>query len=175
MTTEPTGDLIGGTTRRTLFLGAGAVGIGAMLAACGGDDAGGQAPPAGNPGNPGGTGGPRGSNGDDGGTGQTAEGSVPLAAVSDVEVGGGVIVPAENVVITQPREGEFKAFSATCTHQGCQVSTVANGTINCFCHGSQYSIEDGSVVRAAPGLTPQTQNPLSEVAVEVDGDMIYRA
>ncbi|HLV58036.1 MAG TPA: Rieske 2Fe-2S domain-containing protein [Natronosporangium sp.] len=175
MTTEPTGDLNGGTTRRTLFLGAGAVGIGAVLAACGGDDPGGGTLPAGNRGNPGGAGDPGGSNGDDGGAEQTPEGPVPLAAVDDVEVGGGIILPTENVVITQPTEGEFKAFSATCTHQGCQVSTVANGTINCFCHGSQYSIEDGSVVRSAPELTPQTQNPLSEIAVEVDGDMIFRA
>ena len=50
------------------------------------------------------------------------------------------------LVITQPKAGTFKAFSAICTHQGCTVSTVENGTINCPCHGSEFAIADGSVV-----------------------------
>lgn len=65
-------------------------------------------------------------------------------ATSEVPVGGGVI--EGEVVITQPTEGEFKAFTAICTHQGCLVGDVAEGTINCPCHASQFSIEDGSVV-----------------------------
>ena len=57
-----------------------------------------------------------------------------LAAVADVPVGGGVILTDRDVVVTQPVPGTFKAFSATCTHQGCAVNEVANGTINCPCH-----------------------------------------
>src|SRR6476646_10555584 len=68
-----------------------------------------------------------------------------LGASSDVAVGSGTIYKDENVVVTQPTKGDFKCFSATCTHQGCQVSQVTD-TINCGCHGSQFSIEDGSVV-----------------------------
>ena len=62
---------------------------------------------------------------------------VPISAVP---VGGGVILADEQVVITQPQEGVFQAFSAVCTHQGCVVSEVSDGTINCPCHGSRYSI-----------------------------------
>ena len=69
-----------------------------------------------------------------------------LAATADVPVGGGVILTDAQLVITQPKAGTFKAFSAICTHQGCAVSTVENGTINCPCHGSEFAITDGSVV-----------------------------
>ena len=66
-----------------------------------------------------------------------------LTSTSDIEVGGGAIFADDEVVITQPSEGEFKAFSAVCTHQGCLVSSVSDGTINCDCHGSKFSIETG--------------------------------
>lgn len=95
-----------------------------------------------------------------------------LAATSDVEVGGGIILADQGVVVTQPSSGEFKGFSATCTHQGCTVSSISDGTINCPCHGSRFSIEDGSVVQAASGLTADTQAPLPEVPINVEGDSI---
>lgn len=95
-----------------------------------------------------------------------------LAATSDVEVGGGIILADQGVVVTQPSTGEFKGFSATCTHQGCTVSSISDGTINCPCHGSRFSIEDGSVVQAASGLTADTQAPLPEVPINVEGDSI---
>lgn len=90
-----------------------------------------------------------------------------LAATGDVPVGGGVIVGG--VVITQPAEGDFRAFSSTCTHQGCTVSDVSDGTISCPCHGSRYSAEDGSVQNG-----PATQ-ALPEVQITVDGDQIVRS
>ena len=49
--------------------------------------------------------------------------------------------------MTQPTAGTFKAFSAICTHQGCMVGEVADGTIICPCHGSQFTIADGSVAQ----------------------------
>jgi Rieske Fe-S protein len=69
-----------------------------------------------------------------------------LAATNDIPVGGGVVFTDKEIVVTQPTQGTFKAFSATCTHQGCTVSKVAGGTINCPCHGSKFAIADGSVV-----------------------------
>jgi len=95
-----------------------------------------------------------------------------VANTADVPVGGGVIVGEHQVVLTQPTEGEFRGFSAICTHQGCDVSTVEDGTINCNCHGSRFSIEDGSVVRAAAGLTPEEQDPLPAAEIVVAGDQI---
>ncbi|HEX6336184.1 MAG TPA: Rieske (2Fe-2S) protein [Jiangellaceae bacterium] len=104
-------------------------------------------------------------------SGESSGGEV-LASTSDVDVGGGVILPDRGVVVTQPSDGAFKGFSSTCTHQGCTVSSISDGTINCACHGSRFSIEDGSVVQAASGLTPDAQAPLPEVPISVDGDSI---
>lgn len=79
--------------------------------------------------------------------------------------GGGVILSAEKVVVTQPSAGQFKAFSAICTHQGCPVDSVAK-TIGCSCHGSQFAIADGAVVQG-----PATQ-PLPAKTATVDGDFV---
>lgn len=103
----------------------------------------------------------------DGGSGGGEGG--PLASTSDVPVDGGTILGDEQVVITQPTEGDFKAFTAICTHQGCVVSSVSDGAINCECHGSQFSVEDGSVLHG-----PATA-PLEAVKITVEGDSITRA
>ncbi len=71
-------------------------------------------------------------------------------------------------MVTQPEAGSFKAFTAVCTHQGCIVSTVSGGTINCPCHGSKFSIKDGSVVNG-----PATQ-PLAAIAIKVEGTSIVQ-
>ncbi len=78
-----------------------------------------------------------------------------MAQVSDIPVGGGVIIDEPAVVITQPAEGEVKAFTAICTHQGCLVSEVVDNEIICPCHGSRFSAVDGSVTSgpATTGLT----------------------
>jgi Rieske Fe-S protein len=90
----------------------------------------------------------------------------PVVAADAVPVGGGVILPEHDVVITQPEPGAFAAFSATCPHQGCRVKAIAAGTINCFCHGSRFRIADGSV---AGGPSPAPL-PRREIAV-VDGSI----
>lgn len=102
-----------------------------------------------------------------GGTGGSV-GAV-LASTSDVPVGGCAVFESEKVVVTQPTEGEFKAFSSTCTHQGCAVSSSSDGEIPCNCHGSRFSLEDGSVLNG-----PATA-PLGEVAITVEGDNITLA
>jgi len=70
-----------------------------------------------------------------------------LARTSDIPVGGGAVFADAGVVVTQPNEGTFEAFSTSCTHQGCTVAGVQDGTINCPCHGSAFNATDGSVVR----------------------------
>jgi Rieske Fe-S protein len=89
-----------------------------------------------------------------------------VIALADVPVGGGVVIAAEMIVVTQPAAGDVKAFGSTCTHQGCQVNDVSDGEIKCPCHGSRYSIEDGSVVS---GPAPE---PLPAVGVAVEGDQV---
>ena len=81
-------------------------------------------------------------------------------------VGGGKILTGQQVVVTQPKKGDFKAFTAVCTHQGCLVTQVTGGSIVCPCHGSKFSIEDGSP-QAGPA-----QSALASKKVTVEGDQI---
>lgn len=93
----------------------------------------------------------------------------PLVAAADVPVGGGVVLRDRSVVVTQPDEGEFRAFGAVCPHRECVVRSVAGGTINCLCHGSRFRIADGSV---AGGPSPSGL-PEHDVVV-VDGMVALR-
>lgn len=143
------------TSRRALV--AGAVGV-PLLAACGN---------SGSSSDSGGSGG-SGSSSDSGGSGESggSGGSAGGIAKSDVPVGGGAIFADQEVVVTQPTEGEFKAFTAVCTHQQCLVTEVTDAGIDCSCHGSVFSIEDGSV------LEGPAEEPLAEKTVTDDGDTL---
>ncbi|GGS57302.1 iron-sulfur protein [Planobispora rosea] len=92
-----------------------------------------------------------------------------LAKTGDIPEGGGKVFKAEKVVVTQPTAGEFKCFSSVCTHQGCDVDAVEGGTINCPCHGSKFSIADGSVTDGP------AKKPLPEKTIKVDGESITLA
>jgi nitrite reductase/ring-hydroxylating ferredoxin subunit len=101
-----------------------------------------------------------------GGASETAGGQAGgLAKTADIPVGSGKIFPDAQTVITQPTAGEFKAFTSICTHQQCPVAEVTD-TINCKCHGSKFSITDGSVVN------PPAPSPLAAKTVSVNGDQI---
>jgi nitrite reductase/ring-hydroxylating ferredoxin subunit len=77
-----------------------------------------------------------------------AGGGTALASTSEIPVGGGKVFPDAKVVVTQPAKGQFKGFTAVCTHMHCIVADVNGGTINCGCHGSKFNITDGSVARS---------------------------
>ena len=93
----------------------------------------------------------------------------PIAGTDEVPVGGGAVFSEHEVVVTQPEEGTFRAFSTSCTHEGCPVDAVADGQIQCPCHGSRFSIEDGSPVEGP------AESPLEEVQIRVDGDSVVLA
>jgi Rieske Fe-S protein len=90
-----------------------------------------------------------------------------LTATSAIPVGGGMIFASQTAVVTQPTAGEFKVFSAVCTHMGCIVNQIADGRIDCPCHGSEYSITDGAVL-AGPAPMPLPAKPF-----KVTGDSIF--
>jgi Rieske Fe-S protein len=69
-----------------------------------------------------------------------------LATLDEVPVGGGLVLADPDLVLTRPQGEEIHAFSAVCTHQGCTVDKVANGTIDCPCHGSRFDAVTGKVV-----------------------------
>ncbi|WP_432083261.1 Rieske (2Fe-2S) protein [Streptomyces sp. WAC 04229] len=149
-----------GPARRTVVAAAGAAGLTAVLAACGGSDEDASTDP---------TTAPPGSASEDAGGGEDAGAGAALAATADIPEGGGKVFADQKVVVTQPSAGEFKAFSATCTHQGCAVKSVSDGVINCPCHNSNFSITDGSV---QSGPAPK---PLPAVQITVSGDSIQLA
>ncbi|WP_410633066.1 Rieske (2Fe-2S) protein [Amycolatopsis sp. cmx-4-83] len=98
-----------------------------------------------------------------------AAGGTELGPAADIPVGGGKVFADKQVVVTQSAAGTFAAFSAVCTHQGCTVDAVADGTINCPCHGSKFKIADGSVANG-----PASQ-PLPKKAVTVTGGKVTLA
>jgi Rieske Fe-S protein len=89
-----------------------------------------------------------------------------LGAATDIPVGGGAIYTAAKVVVTQPASGQYKAFSAVCTHVGCIVNKVANGTIDCPCHGSEFTITNGAVV-TGPAMAPLAARQVKIVGGQV--------
>jgi Rieske Fe-S protein len=149
-------------SRRTLFgvLGGGAAAT--VLAGCGGEN---DSEPTADPAPSSGSGD---GESEDGGSGGEA-GGTPLVATADVPVGSGIILKDEEVVVTQPEEGTFAAFTAICTHMGCVVGEVDGDQIKCPCHGSVFSTADGSVVEGP------AQEPLAAVEVTVEGDQVVKA
>jgi Rieske Fe-S protein len=148
--------------RRRALSGSAAIAVGVpVLAACGSDDTTAVEPTT--------------SSSPDAETSSPSEdgaatgGGQALATTADVPVGGCFVVSGAKVVVTQPTEGDFKAFSAVCTHQGCLVESSPEGEIPCPCHSSRFSLDDGS-----PLSGPATAS-LAPVEITVDGDSITRA
>lgn len=136
--------------RRTVVAAVGGAGLAAVaLTACGSSDDGGKSV-ADKP-----------ADGAGGGAGKE------LAKTADIPEGGGKVIG--DVVVTQPKPGEFKAFSSKCTHRGCAVKGISDGIINCPCHNSQFSAADGSV-KKGPATTP-----LAPASITVDGGSIKLA
>ncbi len=135
--------------RRTVLATAGAVGAAGVLAACSNTNPAPSSSPA-----------PSKSN---------RSGGQALAQASDIPVGGGKVLPEPEVVVTQPKKGEFAAFTAVCPHQGCLVNEVTADTIVCPCHGSEFSASTGEVL-AGPAMTG-----LDPIAIKVEnGEILGR-
>lgn len=143
-----------GPTRRSVLAGTGSGAALLLLAACGG-------------GAPSGTGDPSGTEGEgDEGSGAVPPGEV-LARADDVPVGGAlsVTVGGAQLLVTQPEEGTFAAFSAICTHQGCTVAP-GDGELLCPCHASRYDLATGAVL-GGPAPEPLPEVPVAVASGEV--------
>jgi Rieske Fe-S protein len=142
-------------TRRAVVAAASGAGLAAVLTACGSDsdsDKASGSPSSDAP-----------ASASDAPTTKGMDG-IDLGKTSDIPVGGGKIYADHKVVVTQPTEGEFKGFSSVCTHTGCALTEVADGTINCPCHGSKFKVADGSVAQG-----PATKPLPAENVMAADG------
>jgi Rieske Fe-S protein len=148
-----------------VLAGVGLVGLASAITACGAGSSSSAA--AGNPATTPAAAGSTTAGGAAAGSAGSSAGTKALAATSEIPVGSGMIFPGPQVVVTQPTAGEFKAFSAVCTHMGCIVNQISNGTIDCPCHGSQYSITTGDVVA---GPAPR---PLPAKQIKVSGSSVF--
>ncbi|MFD5075338.1 Rieske (2Fe-2S) protein [Streptomyces sp. NPDC058371] len=142
---------VSGPGRRAVVAAVGAAGIAVALTACGDEKKS--------------SGSTEVSGGASGG-GAGAGGGTVIAKTVDIPEGGGKLFADQGVVVTQPTAGTFQAFSSKCTHLGCAVKDISGGVINCPCHGSQFSVADGSVKKG-----PATK-PLPAAKISVDGDSI---
>jgi Rieske Fe-S protein len=141
-TSAPVADVpsSGGTSRRQLLAGGATIAAAvALTSACGSAS---------------------GSGGGDGGAVQTPSGGGTTVRTGDVPVNGGLILQDKQIVVTQPQAGTYKAFGALCTHEGCLVTSVANNSIQCPCHGATFSATDGAV-QGGPAREPLPSVPLT--------------
>lgn len=139
-----------GPSRRTVVAAVGAAGLAVALTACGSEDE------------------ASGSSTEQGAA-AGGGGGAALAKTADIPEGGAKVFDAEKVVVSQPAAGDFKAFSTICTHQNCPMTDLKEDTLSCACHGSQFSVLDGSVKKG-----PATQ-PLPAKKIDVAGGSITLA
>ena len=127
----------------------------------GGGDSGG-----GNYGGGGSGGGSKKSSGGDGGAGGAA-----IAGESEVAPGSAVAFEDSGnpAVLVHLDNGDFVAYSAVCTHQGCKVA-YKGGNLACPCHGSVFDPANGAEVVAGPA-----PRPLPEIPVKVEGGEVVKA
>jgi len=145
-------------SRRTVVASLGAAGLAVALTACGSDDdASGSSTEQGADANTG------------AGSGASSGTGAALAKTSDIPEGGGKVFSDEKVVVSQPTAGDYKAFSTICTHRDCPMTDLKDDVLSCSCHGSQFSVTDGSVKKG-----PATE-PLAAKQISVDGDSIKLA
>ncbi|MEU8888319.1 Rieske (2Fe-2S) protein [Streptomyces sp. NPDC048442] len=88
---------------------------------------------------------------------------VPLGDAAAVPVGGSKLYREQRLVVSCPAKGEYKAFSAQCTHAGCVLDKVEANEGNCPCHGSRFDTTTGKALKG-----PATA-PLPAVPVKVEG------
>ena len=122
-------------------------------------------------------------------TSPSGGGNAPQLATINANASGGVITltidgssPLNNVgsaafvqgtsgkfLVTQVSQGTFRALTAICTHEGCDVTGFQSGTFVCPCHGSEYStsgaVTRGPATRSLQQFSTQFTNNVLTITV----------
>jgi cytochrome b6-f complex iron-sulfur subunit len=156
-----------------------ALGVGAasasVLAACGGATESGGGGGSGNGSGGGGNGGNAGGGDEQAAGGGSkkpkAPGGKAIADTSEVAPGSAVAFKDSGspAVLVHLDSGDFVAYSAVCTHQGCTVD-YQNGQLACPCHGSVFDPANSAEVVAGPAT-----RPLPKIPVKVSGGEVFMA
>ncbi|MCK1796462.1 Rieske (2Fe-2S) protein [Streptomyces sp. XM4193] len=85
--------------------------------------------------------------------------AVGLGSADSVPVGGARLYRDDRLLISQPEQGKYRAFSAVCTHGGCVLSSVEKLEADCACHGSRFDAGTGKVLRS-PATTDLPEYPV---------------
>jgi 3-phenylpropionate/trans-cinnamate dioxygenase ferredoxin subunit len=74
-------------------------------------------------------------------------------------------VAGTNVTVASA-DGHLYAFDDTCTHAGCSLAKgrLDGTTVTCFCHGSQFDVTSGAVLRGP------AKRPVRSRSVKVEGE-----
>lgn len=62
---------------------------------------------------------------------------------------------SNGILVYRAGETSVKAYSRSCTHQGCQVGGFSSGFSSCGCHGSRFNTSGAAV--QGPATTSLTQ------------------
>ncbi|OFP63711.1 iron-sulfur protein [Corynebacterium sp. HMSC074C01] len=93
-------------------------------------------------------------------------GKEPSAEIAATEIPVGSAIIVDKVIFAQPTQGEFKAYSQTCPHQGSLITKIEGMTATCTSHYSSFDLSNGEVTG---GPSPK---PLTEYGVETNGGTI---
>jgi Rieske Fe-S protein len=95
--------------------------------------------------------------------------SVLAGKISDFADNTGKIIKFGNqpAILIRLKDGDFRAFSAVCTHLGCTVQYRADlGVIWCACHNGKYDLNGKNISGPPP-------RPLTEYNVIEKGKEVY--
>jgi len=124
-------------TRRTVLCGAALAALGLTAAACGGGDGGST----------------------EGSSKPSSDKPVELGDADAVPVGGAKLFADQKMLVAQPEKGDFKAFSAVCTHQGAVLGKIEGEVAVCPRHGSRFQVDSGKVAKG-PATTALPSVPV---------------
>lgn len=88
-------------------------------------------------------------------------------AAKEIPVGSAIIV--DGVIFAQPKEGEFKAYSQKCPHEGQAITKIDGSTATCTTHYSTFDLATGERTGGP------ARKPLTEYTVTEEGDLVKAA